>query len=304
MKAKKIMSNNKNIQASAVSRFFSSSLVRELAKSGRSPVFARLLVESGVGSFLSDGDTVAAAFERAFGFLKQKGFRHEYAYKAALTHKVLLGIHSLNTASMLTEFRIGRSKADVVILNGTGTVYEIKSERDSLARLERQLCDYRDVFACVNVIVGENHVDDALNAVPDDVGVLNLTGRYRISEIREAKNVPQRTKSASIFEAISLREAAMIFEELEMPVPDVPNTRRYRAYQELFRHISPKTAHCLMVSTMKKTRRLTHLAPYIERLPASLQSIALSTRLTKTDFENLFQTMHVPVSEARRWASA
>ena len=296
------MRNNNNIQASAVSRFFSRSLIKELAKNGRSPLFARLLQESGVDRHLLSDDTVGSAFERAFSFLRQTDFRHEYVYKAALTHKVLLGTHSLNTASMLTEFRVGKCKADVVILNGTGTVYEIKSERDSLSRLDRQIADYRKVFASVNVIVGEKHISNVIASVPDDVGVLELSGRYQIRTIRAAQDAPERTESASIFDVITAREAGLILTELGVHVPDVPNTQRYQAYLRKFQDIAPEEAHRLMVKVLKKTRKLTHLAPVVENLPVSLQSVALSTRLSRVEFEKLFQALDVPVNEAREWA--
>lgn len=45
-----------------------------------------------------------------------------------IANKILLGKHSLNTSHMLSEFRVGYNKADVVIINGTSSVYEIKSE--------------------------------------------------------------------------------------------------------------------------------------------------------------------------------
>ena len=140
------------IQSSAVARFFSSTVLKELARSGRSPTLARLIKESGMNLDEFSQDKLSVLFDRAFDLLKFKLNRHEYVYKAALTQKVLLGIHSLNTASMLTEFRVGPCKADVVILNGTGTVYEIKSERDSLTRLKEQIIAYSKVFAKVNII--------------------------------------------------------------------------------------------------------------------------------------------------------
>jgi hypothetical protein len=62
--------------------------------------------------------------------LKRSGLRDKYVYKAALTQRVLMGKHSLRTACMLSEFRVGDRKADITILNGTTTVYEIKSDRD------------------------------------------------------------------------------------------------------------------------------------------------------------------------------
>ena len=81
---------------------------------------------------------------------------------------------------MLSEFRAGTCKADLVILNGTSTVYEIKSERDSLVRLSNQVKNYKRVFAMVNVITSEGFVKSVCTTVPDDVGVMCLSKRYHI----------------------------------------------------------------------------------------------------------------------------
>lgn len=265
-------------------------------------MFARLLHESGIAYHLQPNDTARSVFDKAFSFLRKTDFRHEYVYKAALTHKILLGTHSLNTASMLTEFRIGRCKADVVILNGTGTVYEIKSERDSLSRLERQIADYRKVFASVNVIAGEKHIRNVLSTVPEDVGVLELSNRYQIHTRRAAQNTPERTDSVSIFDVITSREAGLILTKLGFDLPAVPNTQRYRAYLNIFQDIAPEDAHRSMVSVLKRTRQLKHLAKFVKDLPQSLHSVALSTRLSKVEFEMLFQALAMPVQEARKWA--
>ena len=59
-------------------------------------------------------------------------YRCEYVYKNAIATKLYLGgHHSLQHSLLTNELRIGQSRADVVILNGTSTVYEIKSEYDS-----------------------------------------------------------------------------------------------------------------------------------------------------------------------------
>src|SRR5271165_5646714 len=143
-------------QLAAISRLFSSSIVREMARKGRSPLFARLVTQSRMLSSISLSEPASKVFEAAFSLLRREGYRHEYIYKAALTHKILLGKHSLQTASMLNEFRVGECKADLAILNGTATVYEVKSERDSLSRLERQVAAYAKVFARVCVIAAES----------------------------------------------------------------------------------------------------------------------------------------------------
>ena len=61
-------------------------------------------------SSMSLSKRVCAVFEAAFSLLKREGYRHEYIYKAALTHKILLGTHSLQTASMIHEFESAIAK--------------------------------------------------------------------------------------------------------------------------------------------------------------------------------------------------
>lgn len=264
-------------------------------------MLARLMRESGLLEEHRDTDVVGRFFDHAFEHLKLRRNRHEYIYKAAITKKVLLGIHSLQTASMLTEFRVGPCKADVVILNGTGTVYEIKSERDSLSRLEAQLAAYMKVFATVNVIVGENHLDEVLKSAPREVGILKLSGKYQISTIRDGEDVPSRTCSGSIFDAINLKEAQAILDDLRVNVPDVPNTQKHCMLRELFATLDSEAAHRGMVRALKKTRNLQSLKSLLDQLPESLHSASLSARLRKRDHERLINALRTPIQQAICW---
>ncbi|WP_197529618.1 sce7726 family protein [Botrimarina mediterranea] len=239
--------------------------------------------------------------DRAFQHLKQAEHRHEYVYKAAIAKKILLGIHSLQTASMLTEFRVANCKADVVILNGTATVYEIKSERDSLTRLRAQIEAYLRVFATVNVIVGENHVESAFDIAPVGVGVLLLTNRYSISVLREGVEDVHRTCPHAIFDSITLREAESILANNGVPIPSVPNTQRYGMLREAFACLTPDAAHRGMVSTLKQTRSLLSLQSLLDNLPESLYSASLSTRLRKSDHDRLIQAVQSPLQTALQW---
>src|SRR5579862_9453979 len=81
-------------QLAAISRLFSSSVVREMARKGKSPLFARLVTQSQLFDSISLSKQVYAIFDTAFSLLQREGYRHEYIYKAALTHKILLGKHS------------------------------------------------------------------------------------------------------------------------------------------------------------------------------------------------------------------
>jgi len=289
-------------QLAATSRLFSSCVVREMARKGRSPLFARLAAQSQLLGSISRSERVYELFDAAFALLKQVGFRHEYIYKAALTHKILLGKHSLQTASMINEFRVGDCKADVAILNGTATVYEVKSERDSLARLDRQIAAYSTVFAKVYVIASESHIDAVLETVPDAVGVLCLNGRHQISTLRDAVDQPERTSPEAIFDSIRTGEALMILSSLGISVPQVPNTELHRVLRRAFVKLAPIQAHEGMVRVLKQTRNLLPLSALVDRLPLSLQTAALSIPLRKADHERLVAAVNTRLKDAVGWA--
>lgn len=287
-------------QLAAISGLFSSSVIRELARKERSPLFARLARQSLLP--VPPSQRVAAMFEAAFAVLRREGWRDEYIYKAALTHNVLLGTHTLNTASMLSEFRVGACKADLVILNGTATVYEVKSERDSLARLERQIAAYRQVFARVCVITAGCHLDGVIGSVPRDVGVLLLSRRGQIRTVRAAIDQPERTSSSAIFESVRTEEARLILQQVGLKVPIVPNTKLRGALYEMFVRLDSRTAHDGMVRVLKRTRNLLPLYEMVENLPHSLHAAALSVPLRRADHARFIAAVNTPLQRAMLWA--
>lgn len=289
-------------QIAATAKLFSSAIIKEMASKGRSPRFARLVQESKLDNFIDGSNAVRSFFDEAFSILKQKRNRNEYTYKAAITSKLLFGVHSLRTASLLSEFRVGYKKADIAILNGTSTVYEIKSERDKLSRLHSQLEAYLSVFARVNVIAAEKHIDAILEIAPLEVGILTLNDRFKISTIREAETKPERVKPEVIFESIQKSEAFKILTMLNIEPPKVPNTQFHSAMIELFRTLDPKKTHQAMVEVLKESRSSLPLSDFLHLLPKSLQAAALTTPLSSKGHGMLLQAMDTPLREALHWA--
>ena len=272
-----------------------------MAKKGKSGLFRRLIDQTGLLERADPRATVGDIFDSAFAVLKVSGHRDEYIYRAAITHKVLMGTHSLRTASMLNEFRAGVCKADLVVLNGTATVYEIKSERDSLVRLATQVENYKRVFAKVNVIASEDHVSGVLATVQSDVGVMCLSKRYRISTVREAIDCPGRVCPVTVFESLRTAEAAAILKAMGVPVPQVPNTERHSAMRELYAVLDPAALHVEMVRTLKRTRDLSPLGELVDRLPASLHAAALSVSVRRCDHPRLIDAVATPLAAAMVW---
>lgn len=296
------MKTHNSVQLSALARLFSAAVFREMAKAGRSGLFCRLLKQTDLIKHLGSDATVGDTFDSAFDILKIAGHRDEYIYRAAITQKVLMGTHSLRTASMLNEFRVGTCKADLVILNGTATVYEIKSERDSLARLANQVENYKRVFATVNVIASEGHIDGVLCTIPDDVGVMCLTKRYQISSVREALDCPARICPVTVFESLRMSESLPILQALGVTVPAVPNTQKHAVMRDLFAKLDPVALHIEMVRTLKRTRDLAPLGDFVDRLPRSLQAAALSVSVRRSDHSRMIDAIATPMRVAMTWS--
>ena len=289
-------------QLSALTRLFSATVFREMAKKGRSGLFRRLLGQTDLIERVGPCATVGDTFDSAFNILKIAGHRVDFIFRAAISQNVLMGTHSLRTASMLNEFRVGSCKADLVILNGTATVYEIKSERDSLARLVNQVENYKRVFAKVNVIASESHIDGVLNTIPDDVGVMCLSKRYRITSVREAADRPERICPVTVFESLRMAEGISILRAMGVAVPDVPNTRKHTAMRDLFAMLDPIAVHAEMVRTLKRTRDLAPLGGFVDRLPKSLLAAALSVSVPRSDHSRLIDATATPLRVAMTWS--
>ena len=289
-------------QLAAVGRFYSSAVMQELARWGRSPLLGRLLRESSLCDFVTASEPIRRIFDYGLKLLTRNGYRQEYVYKEILTRRILLGAHSLRTAVMLSEFRVGHCKADIVILNGTSTVYEIKSERDRLDRLAGQLDAYLQVFARVNVVAGANHVAQVLKSVPEQVGVLMLSDRLSISTVRAATEDIGRIVPAAVFDSLQLHETAKVLQRLGVRPPMVPNTELHQALRDRFVTLAPQALHRAMIQVLRSTRSQARLAPLIDALPSSLWAAALCTPLRQADHSRIIAAVNASVQEARAWA--
>ncbi|RLP80224.1 hypothetical protein D9V34_14255 [Mycetocola lacteus] len=295
------MSSTSTGELTALSRIFSASAIREIGSRGYSPALARALSETAIPERLPAHATLAEAYTMAFHTLQKIGNRDDYVYRSALTQKILLGRHNLRTATVLNEFRAGRSKADLVVLNGTSTAYEIKSERDSFQRLHTQLSDYRSVFGSVYVITSPTQVKAALRLTSEDVGVLTLSDRFRIQTVRPALDQPERTSALSILETLRFDEALKVLDGLGIDFPEVPNTRRWGALRHIFAALDPATVHAHTVAVLRESRSQAHLEFSIRELPRPLTAAILATNPSASARHNIRLATRQPVSEVLTW---
>ena len=281
---KKTRVNDKNLD-SLFARFFSESTLRQMLKTNHSKglvkEFLSIIKNSDI---IFSGNTYEDLFSFAYSHLS-KNYRNEYIYKNAITKNILLGKHNLNTSFMLQEFRIGKCKADSVVLNGTSNVYEIKSELDSLDRLQNQVETYLKVFDMVHVITHPGQAQKISAVVPKCVGIMELNNKNNISTIREPKSGKKHIKTDLLFDSLRKAEYQSIVKSFYGDAPKVPNTKAYQVYKELFIKIPPTKAHDLAVLELKKRGNNLQLKKFISTAPDYFKSLSLHSRFTKKDAE-------------------
>jgi hypothetical protein len=109
----------------------------------------------------------------------------------------LLAEHRSDCSTLIIEelgLRHGKTRADLVVVNGLLHGYEIKSDVDSLARFSRQVDGYNSTLTRATLVVGERLLPKALTMLPAWWGVIiafQKSCTVELHPIRGAEDNPQ-----------------------------------------------------------------------------------------------------------------
>ena len=184
----------------------------------------------------------------------KKNYRNEYYYKNTILNKLLLGIHSINTTTALTEIPIAGSKADYIMINGKAVVYEIKSELDNLDRLSAQINDYYKAFDHVAVVTcadNVNAIKAIISEIKKPVGIYIIKNNGAISEIEKPQKYTELLEISIMYKLLRKREVENILLDKYGYLPDVSQFKYYRACKEQFEHMKKNEAYEYMLQKLK-----------------------------------------------------
>ena len=187
-----------------------------------------------------DGTASVASAVAAASEWMLRAYRTEGVYKNAIANQLLIQRHSLASTALLSELKAGRSVADCVIVNGSATAYEIKTELDSPARLRRQLEDYQGAFRKVYLVTHRSLVKPYLDLLADSpVGVIALQANGVLRTRRRAQQYEAALSVDTMFKTLRKSEYTRIAEAISGETIDVPATAHFRTCLEVSRSISP-----------------------------------------------------------------
>lgn len=179
-------------------------------------------------------------------------YRNEYIYKNTIINKILLGKHSLNTTTILNEFKIGKSIADVVLLNGTSKVFEIKTELDSLYRIESQIADYWKAFKNIYIVTHISLAEKFSKEIDERVGIIALTENNTLRTMRESIGNMDNLDASVMIKCLRKEEYTHIIKDYFGEIPQATPVKYFSTCSELFRRIPADKLHDMMLVELKK----------------------------------------------------
>ena len=215
-------------------------------------------------------------------------YRNEYFYKNTLLNKLLLGVHSVNTTTALTEIAIAKSKADFLLINGKAVVYEIKTELDNLERLSSQLDDYYKAFDHVAVVTYEKNLPQlqkVLKSIDKPVGIYILRRNGKLGTVRNPQRYTVDLDREVIFKLLRKSEYEEIITQRYGYLPEVTQFKYYSACKKMFLQIPVEESYLLVLKILKKRMQLEK--EEFVKIPYELKFLAYFMELTHDDYRKL-----------------
>lgn len=105
--------------------------------------------------------------------LKNVIFTNDIIIRSALKEKLTNRHKHDKEVRIIEELGVqhGAGRVDIAIVNGIMHGYEIKSDLDTLRRLPEQINVFNSVFDKMTLVVGKNHLYQAINIVPEWWGI-------------------------------------------------------------------------------------------------------------------------------------
>ena len=213
-----------------------------------------------------------------------KSYKNEYVYKNLLINNLLIKRYSLKTTIALSEFNIGKSIADFVLLNGEAKVYEIKTELDSLDKLEKQISDYTKFADKVYIVSNAKFTKKLLTIYSEsNVGIIELTNRNALRTIKKAVVDNSNFSYEILFKTLRKNEYLELIRDHFGSIPEVPNTIIFKECYKLAKLIEISLFQKMVISKLK-LRNISNFENIKSKsTPDSLKHICYTLNFSKDE---------------------
>ena len=233
----------------------------------------------------SSQPTFEEYLNHVFHVLKSN-YRNEYIYKNVIISELLIKKFGLETTTALNEFKVNKSIADLVLLNGSSKVFEVKTELDNPKRLASQISDYRKVFQEIYIVTYHSLCDKYVAIADKTIGIISLTDDLKLETIREA-DINSEFDNIAILKCLRKPEYVNILKEYFGFIPETTDMKFYRTCKDFFLKIPAPVLHDLMLVELKKRRIKEEELLLAGSTPEYLKHICYSLDLNQQEYNKL-----------------
>lgn len=265
-----------------LNRFFTQYMFKELIDKNINSVYETIVKRYSIDSIEKSNSKVIKDIYKYM----LKYYRNEYIYQNTIVNKLLLGRHSLNTTTALTQIAINKSKADFILINGKAVVYEIKSELDTLERLDKQLKDYYKAFKYVSIISCEENFEKLYNLYSNTkIGISIFTKRNTISKKKEPDCEERYLEYRTIYKVLNKKEVDNILLDYYGELPKVAIVFYYEACYKLFKQIPMDILYTMFLKQLKNRNQISK--EKLDKIPYELKSLIYFAKVSSKDIMKL-----------------
>lgn len=240
--------------------------------------------------FLSNNDVI----KKIYSYLSKK-YRNEYFFQNTLFNKLVLGIHSLNTTTALSQVHVGKSIADCIVINGKAVVYEIKTELDNFERLCGQIQEYYKAFKYVCVLTSEKQYEKAFEMLKGTpVGIYVISRRNTISKKykKDPEEYTNQLDYTTIFKVLRKKEYENIIKSYFGKLPETPSALYFRECLAMFLQIEKNQLYKLFLEQLKMRYTIDEKKiNLLNQTPYEIKSMIYYSRMTEKEIKRLIECL-------------
>lgn len=233
--------------------------------------------------------------------------RNEYFYKNELLNSLLIQNGKISSCSALTELPVANSKTDMIFIdeNDVGTVYEIKTELDTLNRLESQIQDYYKAFPYIYVVTSSNHLNQLQQVLEGtNVGIIELTSNNEFVHQKEAAYNASSLSHDVLFRILRKKEFESIVIKYFGKLPDVSDFVYYGTCFELLENLDIVLFQKEVMSCLRKRNLVGNVESFTNNVPYELSFYGYFSKKYRNKWDMLGNFLDTEITEHNRFKDA
>lgn len=233
--------------------------------------------------------------------------RNEYFYKNELLNSLLIQNGKISSCSALTELPVADSKTDMIFIdeNDVGTVYEIKTELDTLNRLESQIQDYYKAFPYIYVVTSSNHLHQLEQVLKEtSVGIIELTNDNKFVYRKEAAYNANSLSHDVLFRILRKKEFESIVLKYFGKFPDVSDFVYYGTCFELLENLDIVLFQKEVMSCLRKRNLVRDVESFTDNVPYELSFYGYFSKKYRNKWDVLGNFLDTEITEHNRFKDA